>query len=613
MPRLIVIAIAAILTIPLLLMALSGEMDDSWRYAIHKAKLDGLVFGTDIVFTFGPLGYLTYPVYIDRGLWLNTLLFSVATHLLFWGAIYYFLKRHRAGLAGTIYIAAGIVVFMQAITALYSRPNESYYYFYLFIFAYGYVSEKEENITFLGAIAALSALFFYIKFSYAIAVCLMFMAFVLLLAKERRHKEAALGVIFYFSFTVALGLIMIGSPGALAMYFYNSYAIVDGYVDGMAVDGPRWKLLAAVLAWAVYGGFFLLRSIVRKQFGDTRYLVLALGILFVNYKHSAGNGAIFEWDFFATWAIVFSLYYIIRADTGDSRWIKYAALAFSATLITVSVFAFHSTATTVRQVLTSRAAQIQAAVELLKNKNSPMPHELNMQRLSAYYKLSPSTVELLRSHTVDIFTVDAVLAQYYTLKYRPRPTIQSYSAYTAYLDMLNARYLSEKGAPEFVLFAPKEFDSKSALLFEPATYRKILTNYSPVTKDGVFWVLKKRGPAVFARQEDYPPVAASLGSMVNFHVDGRYHMFARIYVKYNILGEIIRVLYRAPNLYIQFYGGGFPLYRYKFCFNAENGIYLNPFANSKEAEKADGFAITTAYPVFFNKHIKVEFFRILAQ
>jgi hypothetical protein len=291
-------------------------------------------------------------------------------------------------------------------------------------------------------------------------------------------------------------------------------------------------------------------------------------------------------------------------------------LAVSVLLVAVPAVEFHSRAAPVRHtLLNSRINQIKVAIELIRNDNPSIPYTLNRQRLPSHYYLSPSTLELLDGHTVDIFTIDAALAGYYaSIKWHPRPTIQSYPAYTAYLDMLNERHLSKKDAPEFLLYAPVEFDQKSAVFFEPSTYRKILTDYRLVAKDGVFQVLKRKDMAKPVPEERYAPVTASLGGSIPFPMDDRYYMFARIYVKYNILGKIIRVLYRAPNLYIQFYRGGFPTYRYKFCFNAVNGIDLGHFAAATAiGGTTNEFAIVTPYPVFFDKKIRVEFFRILAQ
>ncbi|MGH2412522.1 MAG: hypothetical protein ACRDEA_02265 [Microcystaceae cyanobacterium] len=47
-------------------------LDPSWQYAISQAAEDGLIFGKDIIFTYGPLGYLVAGVPLERNFWLIT-------------------------------------------------------------------------------------------------------------------------------------------------------------------------------------------------------------------------------------------------------------------------------------------------------------------------------------------------------------------------------------------------------------------------------------------------------------------------------------------------------------------------------------------------------------
>jgi hypothetical protein len=48
----------AIVTWNVVFLAPSGGLDQGWEYGLYAAAHDGLHFGTDIVFTYGPLGFL---------------------------------------------------------------------------------------------------------------------------------------------------------------------------------------------------------------------------------------------------------------------------------------------------------------------------------------------------------------------------------------------------------------------------------------------------------------------------------------------------------------------------------------------------------------------------
>ncbi len=49
---------------------ISIGLDPSWQYAISRAAADKLIFGKDIVFTYGPLGYLIAGAAWEQNLWL---------------------------------------------------------------------------------------------------------------------------------------------------------------------------------------------------------------------------------------------------------------------------------------------------------------------------------------------------------------------------------------------------------------------------------------------------------------------------------------------------------------------------------------------------------------
>ena len=52
----------AVALIPLEPLVPDIGLDSSWAYALNLAHVQNLTFGKDVVFTFGPLGYLFYPV-----------------------------------------------------------------------------------------------------------------------------------------------------------------------------------------------------------------------------------------------------------------------------------------------------------------------------------------------------------------------------------------------------------------------------------------------------------------------------------------------------------------------------------------------------------------------
>jgi hypothetical protein len=61
-------------------------LDPSWRYALHRAALEGMTFGRDIVFSYGPMGYLTTMVALGDT-FVAVQRFQLLVHCLFLGLL----------------------------------------------------------------------------------------------------------------------------------------------------------------------------------------------------------------------------------------------------------------------------------------------------------------------------------------------------------------------------------------------------------------------------------------------------------------------------------------------------------------------------------------------
>ena len=104
-------------------------------------------------------------------------------------------------------------------------------------------------------------------------------------------------------------------------------------------------------------------------------------------------------------------------------------------------------------------------------------------RLSARYPqlaLPADMRERIAQASVDVMPWESSLAVRNGLNYRPRPVPQSYSAYTPWLDDLNARRLDSPAAADYLLWVagtPNAIDGRAAAWDESSTKRVLLENY----------------------------------------------------------------------------------------------------------------------------------------
>jgi hypothetical protein len=129
--------------------------------------------------------------------------------------------------------------------------------------------------------------------------------------------------------------------------------------------------------------------------------------------------------------------------------------------------------------------------------------------LALQYRLEPSTLRLLREHTVDIDPWEASLAWAYGLDWHPLPVIQDYSAYTATLDRADATALSTSSGPERILRENTTLvglgnpngtiDGRNPAWDPPAKTLAMLCHYAPLQTTARWQVLRRStdrcGPA----------------------------------------------------------------------------------------------------------------------
>jgi hypothetical protein len=95
--------------------------------------------------------------------------------------------------------------------------------------------------------------------------------------------------------------------------------------------------------------------------------------------------------------------------------------------------------------------------------------------------LAPDLVRSLRGYTVANGTSeDSLSIAYPELHWDPVPVLQSYSAYTGYLDNLDASFLSSGRAPERLLYQPATIDLRNPDWDPPATIEAMYCHYAQV-------------------------------------------------------------------------------------------------------------------------------------
>ena len=107
--------------------------------------------------------------------------------------------------------------------------------------------------------------------------------------------------------------------------------------------------------------------------------------------------------------------------------------------------------------------------------------------------LPPATLALLEGHSVAVEPVEnSIVYAYPQLHWDPEPVLQSYSAYTSYLDRLDAAFLASTRAPQRILYQPwVVIDGRDAFFDPPSTVESMYCHYFQVPAPGPALVLER--------------------------------------------------------------------------------------------------------------------------
>jgi len=614
--QVVLLIYALLITMPYLIRPITGGLDLSYVVGLHKAHIQELTHGREVVFTYGPLGFLIFPIIITRNAWMYSAGYTLAVYLLALCAFCVFVRKTRANPLNSIIFT---LIFVTAFKTQFSGTDYGIP-LSVFICIYLYLQGK-RSIPLLIGLAFICSITAYIKFSIFMMICTMAVVLLYVLIAEKRRLELAwFAGTALVSFLVA-GCLIIGEPKAIIDYYRAGVELSTGYSDGMSLSGENIQVIYAVGGWIFFIGLILYNAF-RKKRSDLIFLILSFGMLFVSFKHGFVRHDLHVIYYISTWMLVFGLYYLKVFH--QRRRYSYLILLFTMSLFCQSLiitqpfkklFLFDE--------LPGKIATNKNALKVVTSKNVNQHKRDAANNLSDHYTLTDETLQLLKGYTVDVFNWDLAITELYGLNWWPRPVFQSYTAYTAYLDRLNQAHFRSNTAPDYVLFRFISIDGRYPLFDEPATFRTLLTGYKPCTRDGEFLVLRKKESVDRYEKRYIRTTVARFGQIIEVPRIDNGLLFGRVRIEPNLLGKILKLLFKPPKVYLRFFKDGRKIKTHRFIFpNATDGIFLSQYVFGPDdlhhlwqgniKQNITGISFRTRRPGFFKRKITVDFFEIRA-
>ena len=432
-------------------------LDYSWQWMLNRLAF-GDEWGESIVFTYGPIGWLIYPL----GRWC-TILPTLAANLCFCVLWIWSVRRIYLSSCDGKMMAWGLVL-----TMFFPQQSMEWRWIVLAV-----VLTRVSWFS-AGAVAAILSM---MKFS-SVVMALGTQVFLLVADRQRKIANYILGFIAVFA---VLSAFLFPTPVALLKWLSGSIQIASGYNQYMLVEKNVIVLLLPIIAFLTLihrpRHFLALLPIAPLLFCAAKYSWVRQGI--GPFLYVLTVAAAFLMERFAScrrYLAIVSVAFVIVGYGVVWPW----HFALGQTYIAFP-YGIHPMGL-IRSLTLSKAMTM--ATERAKNllEGSELPPRIRQA-------IGNSPVQLL-GHEFSPAMVDP------TLKIVPYATMQMYSTYTEKLDAITANSYSLTNAPTYIVIdtANLAIDSKNPFIDCPRTWAAIRSNYSlhDKTTDGRWLLLSRR-------------------------------------------------------------------------------------------------------------------------
>lgn len=428
----------ALLTWPFFGLAPSAGIDPSWVEGLYMAAERSMDAGTEIVFSFGPLGFLDFPGAYVVDLGRLAFAWSALVRLLFCVALLWASRR-----AFGLVFGVAIALFAAAMPS-----SDPIVIAAAVVGAAALLDEWSERTRLLLALGAGAIAGMQLLGSLRAGPALVVMALAVLLGLPGRRRTlpvfgASLAVSF-FVFWLATGQ----GFGNLDDYAVNTASVLSGYSSSMVyvLPGRWWQVPGFVVGVCTLGTLAVAAGWRWDVLRRIALLAMVAAVAFLMFKHavvrsSPGSAGVCLAALLATGL---ALAPFVR------RSLAVAAIGILAALTYLGNEEIFDGATFDFQARSeSFVTQLKYAV---KPGGLAEQQLLGRQAMQAHYALSPRQLALLRSGSVHVASLEAGVAYAYELDWEPLPVFQQYAAYTERLDELNATKLESSTAPDRILW-----------------------------------------------------------------------------------------------------------------------------------------------------------------
>jgi hypothetical protein len=464
-----------------------SNIDHSAGAGLNLALVQSLDFGSDVVWSYGPLGFVkSYVVFYAWPARLAAL-YGIVLHLglslsLVWAA------RRSFPLLVAFALALVAAMLLRGDLAATEARDDAAVIVLAFIWCVAALAQGSPSwvrrLVLLGG-GPFAALELLAKTNTGVVVLVLVTATVLALDGDRRRNAAILAAGFLGTLAALWFASGQGLDGVWP-FIRGSWEIAAGYSSGARtlsetrdydyVLGPAVIAVVAAVAWiSTRTSPMPGRAVALAMFALVAFVTFKAGFVRHDLQHMA--------TFYATFLGVCLAFRLPRVP----------AVRFGAAIATAGIAAACFTTEFARYPLTdpienvrNGASSVATLVDTGRLEDTIADHRADAR---AAYALDARTLELLEGRTVHVHPTETAVVWAHELDWRPLPVFQPYAAWTEELDRGNAEALAADDGPERILRQTPDsgltalghypgFESPSAMIEMLCHYRPLHTTES---------------------------------------------------------------------------------------------------------------------------------------
>jgi len=541
-PLITAVLLAVILvTIPRL--PLGNDDDSSWSAVLDYAHQNGLQVGADLVFSYGPLGFLITPYWSPAAPWLRigvdiALAFSVTAGLC--------LAAWRTGILWRCMV---LVTF--TLLAANADPRSE-----LLVFT-GLLSWSVLCLVCSSSARTVASVAFLCLavFASLAKMTLLFPAIISLVALIglfllQGQARLARGLLLGFSVLFLGAWVLLGQRLAnLGSFLMHGFVMSAGYDQTMWAEPFPAMLLPGILLVLLTVAIVVVRTwtaVASKEKRAIGQRILLAGwfvsVLFIVWKHGFVRADRDHLVVFLTLAPSMGL--ILEFLPCERKTVRLYTRGLGIPFAVIALLAFNWLFGAKPKSFLGRPLLL--AVTHTRSLLAPAAYGRTMRELQEAERQANQLPKLRAkagTGSVDVFGCNQAYAIFNAMNYRPRPVFQSYAAYSGSLMNLNEQFYFSQHSPDSVLFRLTPIDERFPTMEDAFLFRDLLINYRPLDLEGPFLFLKPKqqltAPALTLSKEGQ----VHPGEMISLREYGNANIWLEITSTPTVLGEGLTLHY----------------------------------------------------------------------